>query len=60
MTFTKKAQTVLYSCIMEKTGTGAGADNNPVIGRMMKILSCFGIQSQHFWDGLKGKTTVTV
>lgn len=39
---------------MEKAGTGAGADNNPVIGGMTKILSCFGIQSQHFWDGLRG------
>lgn len=57
MTFTKKkkAQTVLQSCIMEETGAGAGADYNSVIGRMSKILSCFGIQSQHFWDGLRGK-----
>lgn len=51
----KKAQTVLYSYTMEKAGTGAGADNNPVIGRMTNILSCFGIQSQHFRDGLREK-----
>lgn len=49
---------------MEEAGTGAGADNNPVIGRVTKVLSCFGIQPQHFWDGLSGwgggETTVTI
>lgn len=38
--------------VEEHAGAGAGADDDPVVGRLPQVVARLGVWAQHLWDRL--------